>query len=230
MTILKNFYQGPEFKFTDYFNSKKQGLIDDFLRANKNFFSNDRTIYQTDLTSDTAPVYKNGGISTNNGWKNISLGANQDSTRVTEESRDMFPTAFEIMDNFGLNKRLVAYIVMEPMTILKRHTGLENRDAKFIRIHVPLIIPEGDIGFEVSGEEIFWTDVFAFNNQKPHSVWNLTNERRVVFLIDLTREICELPPAPVWFPGCNDNEPGYDKTDGNGELFKKLKEQGVNAR
>jgi len=73
-------------------------------------------------------------------------------------------------------------------------------------------VPQGDIGFEVEGEIVLWDDVFSFNNQKLHSVWNNTPERRLVLLLDLLRDTCDLPPAPAWTPGCNDGVSAFEKT------------------
>ena len=79
-----------------------------------------------------------------------------------------------------------------------RHTGPENRNGKYVRIHIPLIIPEGDIFLEVNGEEVDWGDIFAFNNQLAHSSHNYSSEYRLIFLIDLEREFLGMPPGSVY--------------------------------
>ena len=89
---------------------------------------------------------------------------------------------------------------MAPNTVLHRHTGPENRTGEYIRIHIPLIIPEGDLFFEVNGEEIDWSDIFAFNNQLAHSAHNLSNEHRMIFLIDIRRSRVGLPPGEPFNP------------------------------
>lgn len=111
-----------------------------------------------------------------------------------------YPTAYKLITEFGDKCPIAQYSTFAPNTILNRHTGPENRTGKYIRIHIPLIIPEGDVFLEVNGEEITWKDLFAFNNQKPHSAYNLTSEYRLIFLIDIEREHIGLPPGKEYDP------------------------------
>jgi aspartyl/asparaginyl beta-hydroxylase (cupin superfamily) len=87
---------------------------------------------------------------------------------------------------------------MAPNTVLNRHTGPENRTGRFIRIHIPLIVPEGDVFLEVNGEEVKWDDLFGFNNQFVHSAYNNTDQYRLVFLLDLDREFIGMSPGEPW--------------------------------
>ena len=64
-------------------------------------------------------------------------------------------------------------------------------------------IPEGDVGFEVDGEIVDWTNLFAFDDQKVHSAWNKTNQDRLVFVISLPRVVCGIPAGIPW---SKDNE------------------------
>ncbi len=107
----------------------------------------------------------------------------------------LYPTAYNLVKQFGSNCPLANYSVMSPNSVLKRHTGPENRSGRFVRIHIPLIIPDGDIFLEVNGEEVDWSDLFGFNNQLGHSSHNYSNEYRLIFLLDLDREFCGLPPG-----------------------------------
>jgi aspartyl/asparaginyl beta-hydroxylase (cupin superfamily) len=84
---------------------------------------------------------------------------------------------------------------LAPQTQLHRHTGIENRTGEFIRIHIPLIVPEGDIFFECNDDEVHWDDIFAFDNQLVHSAHNLTDEGRLIYLIDVRRTRAGLPPG-----------------------------------
>ena len=70
---------------------------------------------------------------------------------------------------------------------------MENRDGRTLRIHIPLLVPPGDIFFEVEGVEVDWSDLFGFNNQHIHSAFNLTPKRRLVYLIDITTEKLGIP-------------------------------------
>ena len=219
MLELKNIYRGREVKFYDFFMEHKQALIDDFLKQNP-------TYKDVNATLPFASVpYQDGAINIEDAWKHVPIKESLTSI-VVEENRPKYPTGFKLLEHFGDACSGLAYLSMEPGMILRRHTCPENKEAKRIRIHIPLIIPEGDIGFEVHAEEIRWDDIFAFNNQKAHSAWNLTSQRRLIFLIDMNRDACDMPPAPVWFPGCNDDAPRFEKTETESEVWQNsIKQQ-----
>ncbi len=99
-----------------------------------------------------------------------------------------YPTAYKLVKEFGDNCSLANYSCMAPNSIIKRHTDPENIEAKNVRIHIPLIIPKGDIFLEVDGNEVNWSDLFGFSNHLISSSFNLTDEYRLVFFLDLTRE------------------------------------------
>ena len=132
-----------------------------------------------------------------------------------EENKIKYPTAFEkIIEYWGDNCNVAAYLTLHPGTILKRHTDDDNRNNQFIRIHIPLIIPKGDTGIEIYGEQTEWNDLFAFNNQKIHSVWNLSDKPRLIFLLDLKRSICNIPPGEPWNKERDElNAPCFPKTE-----------------
>lgn len=205
---LKNVYRGNEIKFANLFRAAAPAMLKEFLQAHPNFQTGDNFTsvpYYQNPTGQNSTLYNKF-----NAWK-VS-GIKHPATGLLEFNRNKYPTAFELTAAFGAECQTCAYSIVDPNSIIYRHTGVENRDAKFIRIHIPLYVPEGEIGFEVEGEIVRWDDVWGFNNQKLHSVWNDTPERRLVLLIDLSRKICDLPPAPAWFPGCNDNVPEFEKT------------------
>jgi len=113
---------------------------------------------------------------------------------------EKYPTACGLVQEFGNDVAIAAYSVIDPNSVIHRHTGPENRDGEFLRIHIPLIVPEGDIFFECLGEIIDWSDIWGFNNQLIHSAHNYTNEYRLVFLIDLRRTAIGLEPGVPFDP------------------------------
>jgi hypothetical protein len=104
-----------------------------------------------------------------------------------------FPTSNKLTKEFGDDCPISFYSILESNSIIKRHTGPENRDGDFIRIHIPLIVPDGAIFFEVGGEVVYWNDIFGFDNQTVHSAHNYTNHRRLVYLIDIRRSRIGMP-------------------------------------
>lgn len=126
------------------------------------------------------------------GWKNIEIKYHDSSNNVkwdinSDYAKNRFPTAYSLVQEFGDDCPIASYSYLGPKTVLHRHTGPENRFGEYIRIHIPLIIPPGDLFFEVNGEEVTWDDIFAFDNQLVHSAHNLSDGHRLIFLLDIKR-------------------------------------------
>ena len=109
---------------------------------------------------------------------------------------DRFKTMKGIGERYGDICPILEYSILPANSIIERHIGIENKDGKHIRIHIPLIIPKGDIFFEANCEEVDWENPWGFNNQYMHSAHNNTDEHRLIMLIDLERAYCGIPPAP----------------------------------
>ena len=138
---------------------------------------------------------------------------------IAPEIRKYFKTAINLVNEFAGDCPICSYSVIEPGGIIKRHTGPEYRNGEFIRIHIPLIVPEGDIFFEVGGEVVYWNDIFGFDNQTIHSAYNFSDQRRLVFLIDIRRSRLGLPPGRTWDK--NRDEDSYPPFDP--EPYRKYK-------
>lgn len=56
-----------------------------------------------------------------------------------------------------------------------------------LRVHLPLVVPEGDCGMEVGGEIVKWKvgEPIIFDDCYQHAVWNKTKEDRVILLFDI---------------------------------------------
>jgi hypothetical protein len=104
-----------------------------------------------------------------------------------------FPTAKAMMDKYGDDLFGLVYSSIGPYSILQRHVGPENIDGEYIRIHIPLVVPKGDIFLEVQNQEVTWDNIFGFNNQYLHSAHNYSNEWRMIMIVDLSRKACGLP-------------------------------------
>ena len=67
-----------------------------------------------------------------------------------------------------------------------------------LRVHVPLMVPEGDVGMRLAGEALTWRrgEALVFDDSFVHETWNRTAADRVVLLFD------------VWHPGLGDDEVG----------------------
>jgi hypothetical protein len=105
----------------------------------------------------------------------------------------IFPTATKLTKKYFKCVGCSGYSSLEPYGIIKKHVDVENRRHKFVRIHIPLIIPEGDVGLEVNGQKLYWSDLFAFDNGEKHSAYNRTKKRRLIYIIDITRDFLSIP-------------------------------------
>lgn len=201
------------FKFTDFFNTFCEGMVEDFMRVFPNFSEVQPKPQERELD----PKYK---LKTVGQWKTAGNAAAGDAWKVeglrytdpnantgSATNRDKYPTAWRLVDHFdnlypgGVEGGLIAcpiatYSIMEAHSRIGRHTGIENRRKQYVRCHIPLIVPAGDIKFEIERTTIVdWSNVFAFDNQCEHSAWNNSSHRRLVFLIDLHRSIVGWPPV-----------------------------------
>jgi aspartyl/asparaginyl beta-hydroxylase (cupin superfamily) len=204
---LQKIYRRSELPLADYLMSFQQALRDEFIGDNgtlenavkfvKPSMSNradipeaakDYLVQNTDGTPDMSK------------WLARTLKHEHKDKNIffKESSPDMlarFPTAMKLIEEFGDDCPIANYSILAPNSVINRHTGVENRSGEFIRIHIPLIVPQGDIFFEVNDEVVHWDDIFAFNNQFVHSAHNRTNAWRVCFLIDIRRTRAGLPPG-----------------------------------
>jgi len=204
---LQKIYRRSELPLADYLMSFQQALRDEFIGDNGTLenavkFVKPSIYYRSDLPEGTKNylVQDTDGTPDISRWRARTLKhEHKDKNLFFKESApDMlarFPTAMKLIEEFGDDCPIANYSILAPNSVINRHTGVENRSGEFIRIHIPLIVPQGDIFFEVNDEVVHWNDIFAFNNQFVHSAHNRTNEWRLCFLIDIRRTRAGLPPG-----------------------------------
>jgi len=68
---------------------------------------------------------------------------------------------------------------------IPKHKGYKE----IIRVHMGLVVPEGDIGFGVSDQTTKWQNgkCLAFVDSSTHYAWNNTEQDRINLIIDLDR-------------------------------------------
>lgn len=206
---MKKIWRGNEIPIANYLMSYQEALRTEFLAGSTSvkeacekyaIDALDLRVFGVSIQESTG--YK--GIVSKNissgefefnieGWKAIQFKYSRHDEMVDFEIKrndndriaKRYPTAWKLVKEYGDYCPLASYSILAPQTVLNRHTGPENRDGKYIRIHLPLIIPEGDLFLEASGEEVTWDNIWGFNNQHSHSAHNYTDEWRVIFMIDL---------------------------------------------
>jgi hypothetical protein len=114
-----------------------------------------------------------------------------------QDTKINYPTACAMLAKYGDHCKMASYSSFEPNTTVERHTDLEHVNNKRIRIHIPLIIPEGDIYMEIEGIELDWSDICGVAGNYIHSAHNYSNSRRLIFILDLTKEFLNIQEDPA---------------------------------
>lgn len=225
----KAFWRRNEIPVADYLMSLRQDLLDDFMRGYDTLEEAARAqcCNTMDRTHLGIPVSETEQYITTNdkpkidSWKALNFRYERRDERATVRNfmdfKDMgrYPTMRKILMKYDKICPIANYSILAPHSVIERHTGPENRDGKYIRIHIPLIIPEGDCFFEAADEEIDWSDIWGFHNQFAHSAHNNTDEFRLVCLIDLDRAAIGMEPGAVY-------DPQWD-TEAMGKFVRKPK-------
>ena len=99
-------------------------------------------------------------------------------------NQDKFPKTFNILKPFNLN--MFSFVTLGGNS----HLGGNNRDElhvdstpdnPIIRIHLPLIVPKGDIFLKVKDERLKWKEgkCLVLDTSIPHTSWNFTGRDRI---------------------------------------------------
>lgn len=186
---VKTFWLKEEISIADELLSLAPKLTEEFLAYHTDF--------ETEFTKAPLVEYvpsKNGSLKVellkvicpSHQYNNV--GVINNTNYLNKEIQQRYPTATSLIEKLGDKCSIAGYNILEPYGVVSRHSDVYNRDNKFLPIHIPLIIPDGDIFFEVNGIEIDWQDLFGFDNQLNHSAYNYTKKRRLIFMIDICRE------------------------------------------
>ena len=111
---------------------------------------------------------------------------------TVERGKNLAPKTFEIVNSIpGIMTAGIS--CLSPHSETKWHFDI---DKGFDRIHLALIIPKGDCGFEMShnktvekGEIKRWSEepIIVLNDNVMHNAWNNTDYPRYVLLVDIDR-------------------------------------------
>ena len=187
---MKNIYRGKEFKLYDELMALQKDLRQDFFKVHPDY-SNSEGIY----------IYTRDQYPTPESWKVYPIKyvfddadeeVKEQQRKLDESVKHKYPTAYALTQKYGDACPTACYTVLDPHSGINRHTDIENPARKYINVHIPLDVPEGDLGLEVDGEVVRWDDLFAWDNQKIHSAWNNTDKKRLIFLMDIDRSLCDL--------------------------------------
>jgi hypothetical protein len=211
--LPQRIFRRHEIPIADYLMGFQQALKNDFLEPLK-MFGNDCSLnYATNIImpsmqdrKDISDELSSYMVQHTNSTPNREMWRVKDLKYSNEtigkyfiendpETVKTYSTAMKLIDEYGEDCLIAGYSLLGPNSKINRHTDVENRSSEFIRIHIPLIVPKGEVYFEVFGERVTWDDIFAFNNQFVHSAHNNTPDWRLCFVIDIRRTRIGLPPG-----------------------------------
>lgn len=107
-----------------------------------------------------------------------------------EQAKILYPNFNKFVESLGDTCRSAGYSILEPGGNVLTHTDTEEGHENYVIAHVPLIVPEGDIGFYENEEKGKWVegDCFILDVESPHSIWNYTDKPRIVILLELLKK------------------------------------------
>jgi aspartyl/asparaginyl beta-hydroxylase (cupin superfamily) len=106
------------------------------------------------------------------------------------EAKVRYPNFNKFIEGLGDVCRSAGYSILEPGGNVVTHTDTEEGHENYVIVHVPLIVPEGDVGFFENDEKGKWVEgeCFILDVESPHSIWNNTDKSRLVILLELLKK------------------------------------------
>lgn len=123
-------------------------------------------------------------ISKDRGWKSFFLvGYGVRSDRNIAACPDTWQAIRQIP---GIKTAM--FSIFEPGKHLPPHRGPYNG---VLRLHMGLIVPEGDIAIRVDREICHWEEgrVLVFDDAYEHEAWNHSDKTRVVLFVDFVKPL-----------------------------------------
>jgi len=140
--------------------------------------------------------YSSGEESTGASWTVFPLCYTFPANDVTQrklidKTCAFVPDTIALLRGIGLPLRTALFSRLDPNTKLGTHTGWSDLANHVIRVHIPLVVPRGDVcGTWVDGciETQDVGRIVCFDDSKVHRAYNYSEtEERVVLIIDLER-------------------------------------------
>ncbi|SEI00173.1 Aspartyl/Asparaginyl beta-hydroxylase [Rheinheimera pacifica] len=162
-----SFRDVSEYPFVEVFEENWEKIRDEYLRIkNKMMAWPETNLY-------------------NKGWESFGIydfpyGREVPFAAMCSFTRDL------IRDHIP-NHGVAGFSRLSAGTELQPHEGYQGN---FLRMHLGLIIPEGDVALRSLDEVRRWEEgtVFIFDDRLEHEAWNRTEEDRVILLIDFVPE------------------------------------------
>ncbi len=121
----------------------------------------------------------------NEGWNVFGLRFQKNDIK---EAHLLCPVISGLIKKYDTLIDSLGFSSLNPGTIIKPHIGYTN---KVLRCHMGIIVPKGDCALKVAERIIKWKEgsAFIFDDTEQHEAWNKTEQKRVVMLIDLVKDV-----------------------------------------
>lgn len=202
---MKDTYVRSEIPCANFLMTFQQGLLNDYMTHQESVSSpkyKDFVLRYKDCRTDIAEeelakmfLTKKNGEWVNDADIGFGVGIKYDYQKYSvlcrspDDLRKIYPTAMQIMDAYGDSCTNAIYTVMPPQSVFVTHIDGELTGRNLIRLHIPLVIPEGEVYMQFGDEKVYWKDFVGFNGLAMHSAHNLTDEWGLIFLMDLDARV-----------------------------------------
>jgi len=193
---MQSIWYRNEIKIADELMELAPKLREEFLAHHTDFF----TTFKGGVSYAAANPYTTLNESEKQMWKVEGLRYCYPEQNVEynffleEKIQSLFPTASALTKKYFTPKYgCSGYSILDAGGVIEPHADIENSSHKTIRIHIPLIVPEGDVCFEVITTKVDWSDLFGFDNGQMHSAYNKSKQRRLIYILDVSRSILGIP-------------------------------------
>lgn len=129
------------------------------------------------------------------GWQVFALFNFPDGAPIEKHVARCPVTAALVRDHLPTHGA-AGFSVLAPRTRINAHQGFQG---EFLRCHLGLIVPPGDCALRIETESRPWSEgrAMIFDDRFWHEAWNLTDEERVVLLIDFVPTASNVTSTPA---------------------------------
>lgn len=132
-------------------------------------------------------------LKANMDWSSLSIyECGNLKIKGAEELISLLKSHFELA-HFPPMAPEIMISILQPDTHITPHFGITNIKQT---LHIPILLPDGDIGIRVGGIEKRWKDdgIILFDDSFEHEAWNRSKSIRIVLILD------------VWHPSLSTEE------------------------
>ncbi len=123
-------------------------------------------------------------LKANSDWSSLTiLAGNEIKVPHAEKLVKILRENFDLADCQPMGPEVMVSI-LQPDTHITPHYGISNIKQT---LHIPIIIPEGDLAIKSGGQQSIWPRDMPvlFDDSYLHEAWNRSSETRIVLIVDL---------------------------------------------